>query len=259
MSTSSAADPGLEIGNSAPDLWSGPAGSRGCRRPFDRAGPPRVRHALSRRIGDLERMQTSGHLDDGAVREERGDGARVERRRHDHDPQVVAGDPRLLRQRDGQVGVQAALVELVEDNRAKAGQQRVGLQPGGKHAFGDDRGACVGAEAGRSKRICHPTSRPSVQPRSCAMRAAITRAATRRGCSRMTGRRRSSAGGTRVVFPAPGWAVMTMARERRRWSAMRSRNASIGSGAPPVIACGSALVFPRAQDDRSAAPSRSSQ
>ncbi len=39
----------------------------------------------------------------------------------------------------------------------------------------------------RSNRTCHPTSRPSVQPCSSAIRRATLRAATRRGCSTMTG------------------------------------------------------------------------
>src|SRR5437899_2579667 len=85
----------------------------------------------------------------------------------------------------------------------------------------------------RSKRTCQPTSRPRVQPRSWAMRAAIARAATRRGCSRMTGPSASSAGGTRVVFPAPGAAVTTAARDRRTVSRIESRNGSIGREITP--------------------------
>ena len=46
-----------------------------------------------------------------------------------------------------------------------------------------------------------PAERP---PRSAAMRRAMARAATRRGCRRMTGPSATSAGGTRVVLPAPG-------------------------------------------------------
>jgi hypothetical protein len=82
----------------------------------------------------------------------------------------------------------------------------------------------------RSKRTCHPTSPPIVQPRSSATRAAIARAAMRRGWSRMTGPSAISAGGMRVVLPAPGAAVTTAARDRRTRSAISSRNASTGSG-----------------------------
>ena len=40
----------------------------------------------------------------------------------------------------------------------------------------------------------------------------MLRAATRRGCSRMTGPSAARAGGTRVVLPVPGAAVTTAAR-----------------------------------------------
>src|SRR5580692_6803140 len=88
----------------------------------------------------------------------------------------------------------------------------------------------VSALKRRSKRTCQPTSRPIVQPRSSAMRAAIARAATRRGWSRMTGPSANSAGGTRVVLPAPGAAVTTTARDRRTRSTIWSTYGSIGSG-----------------------------
>ena len=42
-------------------------------------------------------------------------------------------------QRQAQVGVQAALVELVEDHQADALERRVGLQHAGQYALGDDR------------------------------------------------------------------------------------------------------------------------
>src|SRR5216110_1293724 len=60
------------------------------------------------------------------------------------------------------------------------------------------------------------------------MRCAIARAATRRGCSSTTGPSSVSAGGTRVVLPAPGCAVTTRARERRTWSTIAGINGSIG-------------------------------
>ncbi len=75
----------------------------------------------------------------------------------------------------------------------------------------------------RSNRTCQPTSRPTVQPRSAAIRLAIARAATRRGCSSSTGPSAVSAGGTRVVLPAPGAAVTTSARRSRTSPTMRSR------------------------------------
>ena len=83
-------------------------------------------------------MHASGHVDDRAAVEKRRHRGRVERRRHDDDPQVVARAPGLPRQRDREVGVDAALVKLVEDDRAEVGEQRIGLQARGQHAFGDD-------------------------------------------------------------------------------------------------------------------------
>src|SRR5689334_16211178 len=100
----------------------------------------------------------------------------------------------------------------------------------------------VSAVKRRSKRTCQPTSRPSVQPRSSAMRAAIARAATRRGWSRMTGPSATSAGGTRVVLPAPGEATTTAARARRTSSTIESMYGSIGSG---LIAPAPQLPQPR--------------
>jgi hypothetical protein len=81
----------------------------------------------------------------------------------------------------------------------------------------------------RSNRTCQPTSRPTVQPCSAAMRRAMARAATRRGCSTMTGPSGRSAGGTRVVLPAPGGATTTSARRARTARTISGRCASIGS------------------------------
>ena len=88
----------------------------------------------------------------------------------------------------------------------------------------------VAAVNRRSKRTCQPTSWPSVQPRSSAIRRAMARAATRRGCSTSTGPSAASAGGSRVVLPAPGGATTTAARCRRTASTTASTCASIGSG-----------------------------
>src|SRR5262249_2472119 len=75
-----------------------------------------------------------------------------------------------------------------------------------------------------------PTSLPTAHPRSSAMRRAMARAATRRGCSRMSAPSSASAGGTRVVFPAPGGAVTTRARCLRTSATISARRSSIGSG-----------------------------
>src|SRR5262249_36553710 len=73
-----------------------------------------------------------------------------------------------------------------------------------------------------------------LHPRSSAMRCAIARAATRRGCRRIRGpsaprSSSTSAGGIRVVLPAPGCAETTTARDRRRCSTISPMNGSTGS------------------------------
>ena len=124
-----------------------------------------------------------------------------------------------LDEREAEIGVHAALVKLIDDDRRDVAEERVLLQVGGEDAFGDDQQLRVVVNW-RSKRMCHPISRPTVQPRSAAMRRAIARAATRLGCKSRTRPRSTSAGGTRVVLPAPGAATSTAAR----WRSARRRS-----------------------------------
>jgi hypothetical protein len=72
---------------------------------------------LRRCIRNVDRMDAPGHGDDRAAVEKRGDRLRLDRGRHHDDPEIVARPPRLSRQGDGKVGVDAALVKLVEDDR----------------------------------------------------------------------------------------------------------------------------------------------
>ena len=66
----------------------------------------------------------------------------------------------------------------------KSLEQRILLQPRGQDAFGRDEQARLGARSdGRIGRASRPPGRAST-PRSSAIRRAIARAATRRGCSR---------------------------------------------------------------------------
>ena len=82
----------------------------------------------------------------------------------------------------------------------------------------------------RSNRTCQPTSSPSVQPFSAAIRAASDRAARRRGWRTIAGPTSATAGGTRVVFPAPGSAVSTSAPHSLTARTISGRRGSIGSG-----------------------------
>ena len=128
-----------------------------------------------------------GDVDDRTVVEERGHRRAVERRRHHDDPQIVAGAPRLPRQRDREIRVDAALVELVEHDGAEC---RRAADPAGAAQSERPRSRRSSAFADRTGARTGPASRlraPIVQPRSSAMRCAMARAATRRGCSRITG------------------------------------------------------------------------
>src|SRR5204863_9407277 len=84
-----------------------------------------------------------------------------------------------------------------------------------------------------SKRTLYPTVSPRRSPRSSATRRAAIRAAKRRGSRTITSPRISerskSAGGTRVVFPAPGGASMTSAELLRSSARISGMTSSIGS------------------------------
>ena len=130
-------------------------------------------------------------------------------------------------QRDGDVGVDAALVKFVEDDRPEIGQQRIALQPGGQDAFGDDEQPGVGAESPIEADL--PADLAADRPSTLGCNPRRDRA-----CGDPSGLKKddravgASAGGTRVVLPAPGAAVTTTARERRAASRIASMNGSIG-------------------------------
>ena len=117
-------------------------------------------------------MRAAGHGHDGTATQVACHRPRIHGRRHDDNPQVGAGEPRLARERDADVGVDAALVELVQDDGGEAGKQRVGLGPRGQDALGREQTRVAGRSC-RSNRTCQPTSRPSVQPCSSAIRRAM--------------------------------------------------------------------------------------
>ena len=156
-------------------------------------------------IFDGQRMSAPGTSMTGASPRNAATRLDLERRRHHDDAQVVAGEPRLPRQRETEIGVDASFVKLVEDDRREIRKQRILLQSRGQNAFGHDEQARVAAEALFESDL--PADFAADRPPSLlAIRRATARAATRRGCSRMTGPASSSAGGMRVVLPAPGEA-----------------------------------------------------
>ena len=106
----------------ARDLAAHREGNRGSGRRARQHRLHRARPATRRRAYSIDdRMQlarapsTTGQSPRNA-RHARG----VERRRHDDDAQVVAREPGLPRQCEAEVGVDAALVELVEDDRSRS-------------------------------------------------------------------------------------------------------------------------------------------
>ena len=165
-----------------------------------------------------------------AVAQQFGDRRGVEGRRHDQQAQVVAKQsPRLERQRQAEIGVQRALVELVEDHQPDAVEPRIGLQHARQDALGDHLDAGAGADPG--------VAADAVADRLADLFAQQCRHASRRGAGGEAARLEnddlaaleplvlgprvsSSASGTTVVLPAPGGATRTA--EARAVSASRS-------------------------------------
>ena len=137
---------------------------------------------------------------------------RIERCRHHDDAKIGSRQPGLLRQREAEIGVDAPLVKFVDDDRRDIAQQRIVLKVGGEDALGDDEEARVAGElpleadvpadfaADASSRVRRRCAAPSRARPPAAAASSSTRP------------RSTSAGGTRVVFPAPGAAVSTAAR-----------------------------------------------
>ena len=140
-----------------------------------------------------------------------------ERRRHDDDlqvrPHVLLHQPD---QAEGEVGLQAALVELVEDDDAGRFEERVVQQRPQQDARRDGQDARVAtslaARSGRASRTGRPAgcrARPTcVGPPPGRRCGAARRTRMRRSPARPAS---SRAGGTRVVLPAPGGACRTTA------------------------------------------------
>lgn len=132
-----------------------------------------------------------------------------------------------------QVGVEATLVEFVEDQQTHAIQCRVILQAPGEDAFGDHFNTGVGADlAVQADPVADGF--PTFSPSSLARRSAAARAASRRGSSiRMVCPASqvscNSANGTRVVLPAPGGASSTASWRVAKASRKAGKTSSIGN------------------------------
>ena len=99
-------------------------------------------------VADIDRKQRAARADDRRFIEQRGDARGIERRRHHQQAQlgieVLAG---IQRQRQREVGVEAAFVELVEDHQAHARQLRIGRQSPRQQALGEDLDARLRPDA----------------------------------------------------------------------------------------------------------------
>ena len=127
---------------------------------------------------------------------------RLQRGRHGQQAEVgPQRRPGVEDEGQGQVGVEVALVELVEDHQADAGQRRVVLEPAGEDALGHHldpgRPARPGARRGscsrRSPRPPRPAATPSAGPRP----GSPAGGAPARRCARRPATARPAAAGAR--------------------------------------------------------------
>ena len=96
----------------------------------------------------LDRMHAPRVLDHRCAAEQPRDGGAVEGRRHrEHAQRRRDVSLRIERERETDVGVQAPLVELVEDHGRDAAERGIALQHPREYAFGDDLEPRLGADA----------------------------------------------------------------------------------------------------------------
>ena len=93
---------------------------------------------------DIDRVLPNGALEMSHLPKPRRQGRGVQRGRHQQQPQITAqGLLYLERQRQSDIRVQAALVELVEDDQRDTGELGIVLDDPCQHPFGDDGQAGV--------------------------------------------------------------------------------------------------------------------
>ena len=90
-------------------------------------------------VARLDRKGAAGRAHPRCIAEELRHGRAIERRRHDEDAQLGCERcARIEAQREPEVCLQAALVELIEDDRGHPFERRILLQQPGEHALGHD-------------------------------------------------------------------------------------------------------------------------
>ncbi len=146
--------------------------------PFDRDA------RVAPEIAGLDREGAAGALDHRRVAEELADARAVERRRHDQELEVLAQALlHVARQRQAEVGIERALVELVEQHGGDALERGIVEDQAREHALGHDLDARRAPRlwsrsargSRRSRRPLRPASPPCARPRR-ARRAGAARA-----------------------------------------------------------------------------------
>ena len=95
---------------------------------------------------DRQREQPSFGANDRAVVEEACDGRRVERGRHHNDAKLRPSALKALQQRESEIAVEVAFVELVEHDGVDALEHWVSEKAAGENAFGDEAETCARAD-----------------------------------------------------------------------------------------------------------------
>ena len=103
---------------------------------------------IGRDIAGLDREGPALAGDDWSVAEQRGDAGAVDGGGHDQQPEIGAERGGIERQREAQIGIEAALVKFVEEHGGDATQFRIVQQHAGEDALGDDLDAGFGGDFG---------------------------------------------------------------------------------------------------------------
>ena len=214
-------------------------------RPGYRPHPPRVNDARRRRrrfdagvgppceMSGFHREAPPRAGDDRRATEQRGDRRAIERSGHDEHPEIGPQNrARLDGQRETEIGVQAPLVELVEDDHAGGLERRIGLQHASENALGEHLDAGGGAyhavapdavaDGGTGWLV---KSLPSVGLRH-ERRGGGVRAGG--SCDRPATMFPEQSEWNDVVLPAPGGACSTADPDRARARASSGRTPSMG-------------------------------
>ena len=211
--------------------------SPGRTRSSRRAAPPAT--GCRARSSTSSGCARARHVDDRTAIEKRRDRRRRRSSPTSRPAEIVARAPRLPRERQAEVGVHAALVELVEDDRRNVREQRILLQARGQHALGGDEHARVGREAALepdvpadfARRASSPARRRCAAPSSARPRGAAAARSPARP-PRAPAARASSCP-PRAARRAPGRARPAASRRCGR-RASRWEEESIRRGVPMV-------------------------